>query len=78
MSSTKDSTDRCLEMSGDIRFCQVFNVSFFSKSTARHLKIYIHINPERIAISYRCVKSTFAKLLATQYLASQLEQPYGL
>lgn len=38
MSSTNDSTDRCLETNGDIWFCQVFNMSFFSKSNVRDLK----------------------------------------
>lgn len=44
MSSTNDSTERCLETNGDIWFCQVFNMSFFSKSNARDLK-NIYVNP---------------------------------
>jgi hypothetical protein len=53
-------------------------MSFFSKSNARDLK-NIYINPtngkQKI---YLCEKFTSAKLLAIQYLASQLEQPCGL
>jgi hypothetical protein len=54
-------------------------MSFFSKSNARDLKKNIYINPtngkQKI---YLCEKVTSAKLLAIQYLASQLEQPCGL
>jgi hypothetical protein len=56
MSSTNDSTERCLETNGDIWFCQVFNMSFFSKSNARDLK-NIYINPLMGSKKYIYVKN---------------------
>ena len=58
MSWTNDSTDMCLETTGDIWFCQVFNVSFFSKSNVRDLKRQ-NVKPTEQAEKYMITWRTY-------------------